>query len=60
MKVFKNIDMFDILMFLGCSLIGYGLFLLYGLGVALSILGAIFLFLGLIGSIIPIFIKKAP
>ena len=53
-------DMFDVLIFLGCALLAYGLFVLYGLGVSLSVLGAIFLFLGLSGSIIPIFIKKAP
>ena len=58
MKIFKNIGSYIILMFLGCSLIGYGLFLLYGLGVSLSVIGAIFFSLGVFGEFAPVFFKK--
>lgn len=58
MKKFREIGMFDILMALGCILLGYGLFILYGKGVSLSVMGGIFLFVGLFGEIVPLFIKK--
>jgi len=58
MNIFKKIGMFDIFMFMGCNQLGYGLFLLYGIGVALSVMGGIFLFIGLFGEIAPIFVKK--
>jgi len=58
MKVFKNIGSYIILMLLGCILIGYGLFLLYGLGLSLSVIGAIFFSLGVFGEFAPIFVKK--
>jgi len=59
MKIFfQQIDLFDILLFLGCILIGYGLFLLNGLGFSLTVVGAIFLFIGLLGSIPALFKGK--
>ena len=51
MKYFAQIDALDILIFSGCSLIGYGLFLLKGLGFSLTTIGIIFLSLGVLGSI---------
>jgi len=58
METFKKIGVFVILFFIGCVLLGYGLFLLYGIGVSLSVMGGIFLFIGLFGEIAPIFVKK--
>lgn len=58
MKRFSQIGVFDILILLGCALLGYGLFVLCGLGVSLSVLGGIFLFIGLFGEFAPVFIKK--
>jgi len=58
MKIFKDIGSYIVLMFTGCALLGYGLFVLYGLGVSLSSLGAIFLCLGVFGEFAPVFIKK--
>jgi len=47
----KYVDLSDILIFLGCILLGYGLFLLKGLGFSLTVLGFISLILGIGGSI---------
>jgi hypothetical protein len=47
----SNIDLSDILICIGCILLGYGLFLLKGLGFSLAVIGAIFLILGILGSI---------
>jgi len=58
MKIFNNIGSYIVLMFLGCILIGYGLFLLYGLGLSLSVIGAIFFSLGVFGEFAPVFVKK--
>ncbi len=58
MKIFKDIGSYIILMFLGCALLAYGLFVLYGLGVSLSVIGAIFFSLGVFGEFAPIFVKK--
>jgi len=58
MKILEKIGLFSILIFLGCILIGYGLFLLRGLGFSLSVIGAIFFFLGAFGEFAPVFIKK--
>jgi len=51
MKIFNQIDILDILILFGCIFIGYGLFLLKGLGFSLTSIGAIFLCLGVLGSI---------
>ena len=40
----------DVLILLGLSLIGVGLFLWFGLGVALSVTGVLFLSLGVAGN----------
>ena len=58
MKIFKDIGSYIILMLIGCALLAYGLFILYGLGVSLTVLGAIFLCLGVFGEFAPVFIKK--
>jgi len=58
MKIFKNIGSYVIFMFIGCILIGSGLFLLYGLGLSLSVIGAIFFSLGVFGEFAPVFVKK--
>ncbi len=58
MKRFKKIGLFDFMIIIGCALLGYGLFILYGLGVSLSVMGGIFLFIGLFAEVAPIFIKK--
>jgi len=58
MKIFNNIGSYIVLMFLGCILIGYGLFLLYGLGLSLSVIGVIFFSLGVFGEFAPVFFKK--
>ena len=57
MKLFRKIGFFVVLSFIGCILLGYGLFLLWGLDHALSIIGTIFLVLGLFGEFMPIFLK---
>jgi hypothetical protein len=58
MKIFKDIGSYIILMLIGCALLAYGLFVLYGLGVSLSVIGAIFFCLGVFGEFAPIFINK--
>jgi len=58
MKIFNYIGSYVLIILLGCALIGYGLFLLYGLGVSLSVLGAIFFCIGVFGEFAPIFVKK--
>jgi len=56
MKIlFEQIDLSFVMLFLGCILVGYGLFLLHGLGFALACVGAILLFLGLLSSLIEFF-----
>lgn len=57
-EFFKQIDLFDVLLLLGCILIGYGLFLLKGLGFSMTVVGSIFLIIGLLGSIPALFRRK--
>lgn len=58
MKLFKEIDVLDFFIFIGLILIGYGLFLLKGLGFSLTTVGFIFLFFGILGSIPYKLLKK--
>jgi len=58
MKRFKEIGLYSIHILFGYILLGYGLFSLYGLSVSCSIMGGIFLFIGLFGEIAPVFVKK--
>jgi len=47
---FKKIDATDIAQVLGISLVGYGLFLVFGLGWALIGVGIILLLIGFFGN----------
>ena len=47
----KNFDMSDGFVFLGLPLIGTGLFFWFGLGVSLTVSGAVLLFLGVAANI---------
>ena len=58
MKVFKKIGLYVVLSIIGCILLGYGLFLLWGLPYSLTIMGGIFLSIGLFGEFMPFFLKK--
>ncbi len=58
MKLIEHIGSYVLIILLGCTLIGYGLFLLYGLGVSLTVLGTIFFSIGVFGEFAPIFVKK--
>ena len=48
----KKIDFTDIMMFLGLAFIGVGLFLYFGLGIALTVDGVLLLLLGFFGGAI--------
>jgi len=44
----KNIDFSDVLLFVGLSLLGVGLFLLFGLPIALIVVGALVWLMGIV------------
>ena len=57
-SVFKQIDLSDILILLGCIHAGYGLFLLKNLGVSLVFFGVLLLNIGVLRSILGKMPKK--
>ena len=58
MNTLKSIGSYIFLMLIGCALLAYGLFVLYGLGVSLSVLGGIFFSVGVFGEFAPVFFVK--
>jgi hypothetical protein len=50
MKIFEKIEQSDIMYLIGLPLLGVGLFFVYGLGLALTGAGAVFILLGFFGS----------
>ena len=60
MKLLKEIGLSDILIFIGLSAVGCGLFLLFNLGKFLVIQGSIVLILGILCVLLETFSKKGP
>ena len=56
--MFKKIEATDVFIFIGLSLIGVGLFFWLGLGVSLTVIGALFILMGFFGGAMTAKVKK--
>lgn len=50
MNLLKEVEKSDVFIFSGLALLGTGLFLFLGLGISLSVIGAVILAIGLFGK----------